>query len=62
MLGCLGYLTEPFVSFVVPSFGALSFLGILVVIVAELSFTFWLLLKGAKAQPVDDRTSDLVSS
>ncbi len=46
MLGCIGYLTELFVVFVFPSYEMISFLGLAVAIVAELSFTFWLLLKG----------------
>jgi hypothetical protein len=58
ILGGLGYLTELFVNFVVPSFEVLIFLGIGVAIVAELSFTFWLLLKGTRAEPLDDRDPD----
>ena len=58
MLGCFGYLTELFVSFIAPSLDVLIFLGIAIAIVAELSFTFWLLLKGPNIDPLRDRHAD----
>jgi len=48
MLGCFGYLTELFIVFVFPSYEMISYLGFAVAIIAELSITFWLLLKGIK--------------
>jgi len=52
---------ELFVSFVAPSLEVLILLGIAVAIIAELSLTFWLLLKGAKAAPGGDQNPALAS-
>ena len=43
ILGGFGYLTELFVSFVIPSYEVIIALGIAAAVVAELSFTTWLL-------------------
>jgi hypothetical protein len=43
VLGGLGYMTELFVYFVIPSFEIIAFIGLALAIIAELSLTFWLL-------------------
>ena len=50
VIGCFGYLFELFVVFVFPNYELLSFLGLALAIIAEFSFTFWLLLKGVNVQ------------
>ncbi len=48
MIGCFGYLTELIIVFVFPDYEIISFIGLGLAIIAELSFTLWLLIKGVK--------------
>ena len=53
MAGCFGYLLELAVVFVFPSYEIISYLGLGVAVIAELSLTFWLLVKDIKVQLVE---------
>ena len=48
MIGCFGYLTELIIVFVFPDYEIISFIGLGLAIIAEISFTLWLLIKGVK--------------
>lgn len=50
MLGCFGYLIDCLVNFLFPSYKVITYPGIGISAVAEFSFIFWLLFKGAKDQ------------
>ena len=50
VIGCFGYLLELVVVFVFPNYEVVAFIGLAFTIIAEFSFTFWLLLKGVKVQ------------
>jgi len=50
VIGCFGYLLELVVVFLVPDYEVVAFIGLALTIIAEFSFTFWLLLKGVKVQ------------
>lgn len=50
VLGCFGYLLELVVVFVFPNYEVVAFIGLAFTIIAEFSFTLWLLLKGTKIQ------------
>jgi len=45
MLGCFGYLIELLIVFVFPSHEVISYLGLAVAVIAEISLTLWLLTK-----------------
>ena len=48
IIGCFGYLTELIIVFVFPDYEIISFIGLGLAIIAEISFTLWLLIKGVK--------------
>jgi hypothetical protein len=50
VIGCFGYLLELVVVFLVPDYEVVAFIGLAFTIIAEFSFTLWLLLKGIKIQ------------
>ncbi|UGV41376.1 DUF4386 domain-containing protein [Methanococcoides orientis] len=49
IIGCFGYMIESFTFFLLPpSYVVITYPGLAVATIAELSITFWLLLKGGK--------------
>ncbi|MBL8995449.1 MAG: DUF4386 domain-containing protein [Spirochaetia bacterium] len=48
MLGCFGYLADSFLAFTFPALSAYAAPGIWVSAIAELSFIFWVLIRGIK--------------
>jgi hypothetical protein len=48
MIGCFGYLITFAETFLFPGYDVITYPGLAVVIIAELSFGLWLLVKGAK--------------
>ena len=54
-----GYLTDCFTNFLLPDYAAITgWLVVATAIIAELSFAFWLLLKGVNVQKWDARASE----
>jgi hypothetical protein len=50
MLACFGHLIQFFQIFLFPAYEVIAYPGLVVAIIAEFSFAFWLLVKGAKEQ------------
>lgn len=50
IIGGFGYLAELSIVFIFPSYEIISFVGLAAAVIAEFSFTFWLLLKGVRIQ------------
>ena len=51
MLACFGHLIQYFQIFLFPDYEVISYPGLAVATIAELSLCFWLLIKGVKDQP-----------
>jgi hypothetical protein len=57
IIAALSYLTDSFTSFLFPGYAAITAqLMVAPTVIAELSLTLWLLIKGVKVQPGEDST------
>ena len=54
MIGCFGYLIHVFQYFLLPSYEVISYPGLAVATISEVSFLGWLLLKGVKMPSMDE--------
>ena len=52
MIGCIGLLTESFQHFIFPNYEVISYPGLAISGIAEVSFCLWLLIKGVNDQPL----------
>jgi len=50
MIGCFGYLIDVFQYFLFPGYEIITYPGLAISTIAEISFPIWLLLKGVKTQ------------